>query len=78
MSHFLTLKKHKIKNTVISHDTEFQKRSIKVFYFWRSSFYILNAAVSKHILVNRISRRQDTEERKANGAIWGITGQGFI
>lgn len=49
-----------------------------VFCFWRSGFCILKAAASKHILVNRISRRQDTEERKANGAIWGITGQGFI
>lgn len=71
-------KAQKQKNTVLSHHTEFKKRSVDVFCFWRSGFYVLNAAESKHILVNRISRRQDTEERNANGAIWGITGQGFI
>lgn len=76
--HFLTPKKHKIKNTIASHHPEFKKRSITVFCVWRSSFCVLNAAASKHILVTRISRRQDTEERKANGAIWGITGRGFI
>lgn len=76
--HFLTPKKHKIKNTTASHHPEFKKRSITVFCVWRSSFCVLNAAASKHILVTRISRRQDTEERKANGAIWGITGRGFI